>query len=674
MFVGLAVALSALQAQNTVTVGDVSLKQGESAVISVELANETAFSAFQMDLILPVGFEVATTLNEDDEEVLDIALSADRKKSTHSLSYNVFPDGAIRIASFSSTNATYKGQSGAIVQFRIVATESAVAGTHAVLLDNVIFTTPDAVDFAFDTVEFALDYSASSPNVPDPDVPNPDVPETPERPVDPEISVNEVYASDLYLNGVGNSEMLSVLLNNETAFSAFQMDLRLPVGFEVATTLNEDGEEVLDISLSADRKKSTHSLSYNVFPDGTIRIASFSSTNATYKGQSGDIVQFRILATESAVAGVYTATLRNVIFTTPDAVDYPMADSNFQIAYTTSSSGGEVDHKHSVEVHVGNLGRCVWDGVLIGPYGSYSKVYDAEQADSLHLFFIPFDGYQASSIKRNGELVEIRNNVYEESLVEDVVFTDVCYSTIVDTLVVTETVIDTLVVTETIVEVDTLVVTETVVDTLVVTETIVEVDTLVVTETVVDTLVLSETVIDTLVVTETIVEVDTLVVTETVVDTLVLTETVIDTLVVTETIIEVDTLVVEKVDTVFITEVGELPIPVITCEEGVVTITCDDPDVFIFYAIDGSPLEGGLYTGPFEMTSNGIVSAVAIRCSEVATQYVVAGGVAQSAMRIVGCRYYTEDGVEVLSPEKGIIIVSAEYEDGTTRVFKMVKK
>ena len=620
MFVGLAVALSALQAQNTVTVGDVSLKQGESAVISVELANETAFSAFQMDLILPVGFEVATTLNEDDEEVLDIALSADRKKSTHSLSYNVFPDGAIRIASFSSTNATYKGQSGAIVQFRIVATESAVAGTHAVLLDNVIFTTPDAVDFAFDTVEFALDYSASSPNVPDPDVPNPDVPETPERPVDPEISVNEVYASDLYLNGVGNSEMLSVLLNNETAFSAFQMDLRLPVGFEVATTLNEDGEEVLDISLSADRKKSTHSLSYNVFPDGTIRIASFSSTNATYKGQSGDIVQFRILATESAVAGVYTATLRNVIFTTPDAVDYPMADSNFQIAYTTSSSGGEVDHKHSVEVHVGNLGRCVWDGVLIGPYGSYSKVYDAEQADSLHLFFIPFDGYQASSIKRNGELVEIRNNVYEESLVEDVVFTDVCYSTIVDTLVVTETVIDTLVVTETIVEVDTLVVTETVVDTLV------------------------------------------------------LTETVIDTLVVTETIIEVDTLVVEKVDTVFITEVGELPIPVITCEEGVVTITCDDPDVFIFYAIDGSPLEGGLYTGPFEMTSNGIVSAVAIRCSEVATQYVVAGGVAQSAMRIVGCRYYTEDGVEVLSPEKGIIIVSAEYEDGTTRVFKMVKK
>ena len=464
---------------------------------------------------------------------------------------------------------------------------------------------------------------------------------------------NAVTVSDVVLQE-GESAIVSVELVNATEFSAFQMDITLPEGFKVGTVIDEDGEEVLDIELSDERKKSNHSLSYNDFGDGTLCVASFSSKNSSFRGQSGEILHFRIEPTPSVKNGRHVATLSRVIFTTPDAVDYRLADVKFAITYSDSSVGEEVDPEHRVELHVGDLGRCVWDGVLIGPYGSHSKVYDASQTDSLHFYFIPFDGYQASSMKRNGEHVEIRNNVYGESLVEDVVFTDVCYETIVDTLVVTETVTEIIV--------DTLVVTETVVDTLVLTETV--------TETIVDTLVVTETIVDTLVVTETIV--DTLVVTETIVDTLVVTETIVDTLVVTETI--VDTLVVEKVDTVFVTEVAQLPTPVITSEGGVVTITCDDPDALIFYAINGSPLEGGLYTAPFAMPSNGVVSAVAIRCSEVATQYVVADGVGHSAMRIVSCRYYTEGGVEVELPLQGVTIVVAQYEDGSVHTYKMVKQ
>lgn len=430
---------------------------------------------------------------------------------------------------------------------------------------------------------------------------------------------NSVTVNDVSLQE-GESVIVAVELTNEVEFSAFQMDLKLPEGFKVGTVINEDDDEVLDIELCEDRKKSTHSISYNEFGDGTICIASFSSKNSAFKGQSGAIVRFRIEPTPSATNGNHIATLSRVIFTTPDATDYPMPNLQFCITYGTSSSDGVVDTEYSVELHVGDLGRCVWDGLLIGPYGSFSKVYDAEQTDSLHLYFIPFDGYQATSMKRNGELVEIRDNVYDESLVEDVVFTDVNYISIVDTFVVTETVV--------------------------------EVDTLVVTETVVDTLIFTETLIDTLVVTETIVEVDTVVVSETI----------------------VDTVLVETVDTVFVTEVEELPVPVITCENGVVTITCDTPDVLIFYAIDGSPLEGGLYTAPFEMTSNGVVSAVAIRCSEVATQHIVAGGVGNSTMRVVGCRYYTEEGIEVSSPVQGITIVVAQFEDGSMYTYKMVQQ
>ena len=406
---------------------------------------------------------------------------------------------------------------------------------------------------------------------------------------------NTVTVGDVAMQE-GETAVISVVLDNETAFNSFQMDLTLPEGFQVATTINEDDEEVLDITLNEDRKKSTHTLAYNVLNSGAIRIASYSSTNATYKGNSGEIVQIRIEATEAAVAGTSTAVLSKILFTTPEPVGFDFEDVKFQITYTKEEENES--SSHSVEVYAGLLGRCVFEGNVVEPNGSYAMPGAFAHGSAVKLFFVPFDGYTAISMKRNGEVVAIQNNVYEESITEDVVFTDVDYKAVVDTFVVTETEVDTFVVKETIVKVDTLVVTETV----------------------------------------------------------------------------VDTLVIEKVDTIIITEIEELPTPVITCENGVVTISCEDEDVTILYAINGDPIEGSIYTAPFEVVEDAVVSAIAVRSGETAELAVIGTDIAQSQMRIVSRRYYKENGVEVDSPEHGITIVSAEYEDGTTRVFKMVKK
>ena len=420
---------------------------------------------------------------------------------------------------------------------------------------------------------------------------------------------------------------LSVELVNVTEFSAFQMDLLLPEGFAVATTIDEDGEEVLDIALGDERKKSSHSLSYNLLSNGSIRVASFSNTNAVFRGTSGTIVQFRIVAMEDVAEGTYFAELNNVVFTTPDAVDYNLSGVTIQIDYLLSQGGDVEPVGHNVEVHSSPYGRCICDGYLIEPSNSDVISGFVEHGYELKLYFVPLEGYMASSMKRNGEVIVIHNNVYEENVTEDIAFTDVNYETIVDTCVVTETIVDTLIMTE----------------------------------TVVDTLVLTETIVDTLVMTETVV------------DTLVITETVVDTLVVTETI--VDTMWTEVIDTVFVAEVEELPIPVITCDSGIVTITCESDDVMIFYAINGDPLRGGrVYSEPFRASSNAVVSAVAVRCGEMAVLNLAGEGVAQTQMRVVSRRYYTEDGVAVASPEKGVTIVVAEYEDGTTNVYKMVNR
>lgn len=417
---------------------------------------------------------------------------------------------------------------------------------------------------------------------------------------------NTVTVGDVKMQE-GETAVISVVLDNETAFNSFQMDLILPEGFQVATTINEDDEEVLDIALNADRKKSTHTLAYNVLNSGAIRIASYSSTNATYKGNSGEIVQIRIEATEAAVAGTSTAVLSKILFTTPEPVGFDFEDVKFQIAYAK-----EVLPSYNVAMYGSLYGRCIWNGNVVEPGAENSLAGTVEQDEVIKFYFIPLEGYQVSSMKRNGELVAVNDNMYEETASEDVVFSDVDYTTIVDTLVVTETVVDTFVVTETIVEVDTLVVTETIVE--------------------------------------------------------------VDTIVVTETIVEVDTIVIEKVDTIIVTEIAELPTPVITYEGGLVTISCEDADVTILYAINGDPMEGSIYTAPFEVTEDAVVSAIAVRSGEKAVLEVVGTDIAQSQMHIVSRRYYREDGVEVSSPERGVTIVAAEYEDGTTRVFKMVKR
>ena len=432
---------------------------------------------------------------------------------------------------------------------------------------------------------------------------------------------NVVTISDVDLEQ-GESALLSVELTNETLFSAFQMDLLLPEGMSVVATFNEDGEEVLDITLGEERKKSSHSLSYNVLKSGAIRVASFSSTNATYDGESGEIVTFRIEAADSLDLGVYEAQLSNVVFTTPDAVDYRLSDVNARINY---SSYVDVEQLYDVEIQVASpYGRCICDGFVIEP--NDLEVYSGmlEHGFEFNLYFVPFDGYMAKSLKRNGEIVTIQNNSYAEELTEGVVFSEVNYVSIVDTLVMTEVVVDTLVMTE----------------------------------TVVDTLVLTETVVDTLVLTETVV------------DTLVLTETIVDTLVQTL----VDTMLVEKWDTIFVAEIEELPIPVIACDSGVVTITCEDSNAIILYAIDGDPIEGSVYVAPFHAPDDVIISAVAVRCGEVAVFDMAENGIEQAQMRVVSRRYYTTDGVEVTSPKDGVTIVIVKYEDGTTSAYKMVKK
>lgn len=131
-------------AQDRLEIQDFSFDLGETKTLAVDLINEVEYTAFQFDVMLPEGFGIVTTINEDDEEVLDITLDANRKKSTHVLTYDMLSPGKIRIAAYSSKNAGFKNNSGTLVNITVKASEDMAAGNYVIKLTNIKFADSEA--------------------------------------------------------------------------------------------------------------------------------------------------------------------------------------------------------------------------------------------------------------------------------------------------------------------------------------------------------------------------------------------------------------------------------------------------------------------------------------------------------------------------------------------------
>ena len=447
-FIVMALSAITINAKGTIKITNLSFEPGETKTLSIEINDETAYCGFQIDLVLPEGFSIPEVLNEDEEYVKDITLDPARKKSSHTLSYNEIGD-AIRIVSYSNTNATYKETSGALINIAVTASKNITAGNYSVELRNIEFTTPDEIAVHFDNIAADLEVKKTTND-------------------DTEGTINLTNLSF----EPGETKTLSVEINDETAYCGFQMDLVLPEGFSIPEVLNEDEEYVKDITLDPARKKSSHTLSYNEIGNA-IRIVSYSNTNATYKGTSGALVNIAVTASKNITAGNYSVELRNIEFTTPDeaATNFDNIISNFTVA----GGGGEIPINYTATVKCGPEG----DAMLSANY--------IAKGSPLKLLIAPNNGYRVSSLLLNGNAVNIKNNVYNiASVVENLSF-DIAFEAIVpDTIEIEKIVTDTIeiekIITDSIfVEViDTLVVEKIITDTIEI-ETI-ETDTIYIAE------------------------------------------------------------------------------------------------------------------------------------------------------------------------------------------------
>ncbi len=129
-FVWLLLLPSQLIAGNILKIADNKVQVEDTVTMVIELDNDQATVAFQADIPLPKAVEFVPG---------SVKLNPDRI-TDHTVSASLLPTGVLRIICHSPTNASFKGNKGALVSFRLKAKtvpgDYSLQLTHAVLSDK----------------------------------------------------------------------------------------------------------------------------------------------------------------------------------------------------------------------------------------------------------------------------------------------------------------------------------------------------------------------------------------------------------------------------------------------------------------------------------------------------------------------------------------------------------
>ncbi len=272
-------AVSAMTAADRFYVDAVNIEPGETRQIALNLDNSQEFYGFQADLELPEGVEFVTDANGKP------MLTLSSRASDYAIVSNLLTPQTARIGAFSANHAAISGDSGALVYLTLRATPDFAGG--ALSLKKILFVNARDNDVSLPdySIEFGTKHNDS------------------------------FYIPDFKI-AVGETKTLSMVLDNETQFTAFQADLYLPEGLSVVAG---------SFRMTA-RGASGHTVSAKSFDDGRTRIICLSLGNDVFSGNSGALLTFDITAGKE-VAETVKIALKNNIFSMANAKEYALENS-----------------------------------------------------------------------------------------------------------------------------------------------------------------------------------------------------------------------------------------------------------------------------------------------------------------------------------------------------------
>ncbi len=142
--IAIAAGSLAAMAQDKVSINSVKLQPDAMKSIPLELINEKAYTAFQMDVVLPEGI----TLANDSA----VSLSPNRAHSSHFVDYNEIANGVVRIIAYSTEKAVFQGNSGELLYLSLKADKGMALGVCELKVVDITFTEANAVDNLFEDV------------------------------------------------------------------------------------------------------------------------------------------------------------------------------------------------------------------------------------------------------------------------------------------------------------------------------------------------------------------------------------------------------------------------------------------------------------------------------------------------------------------------------------------
>ena len=149
-------------------------------------------------------------------------------------------------------------------------------------------------------------------------------------------ATDRFYVEDFTITP-GETVNVSIILDNEVEYTAFQSDLYLPEGLTAT-----------NFALT-DRKNANHTLTATVLPNGGIRLLSYSLKLKPYSGNSGALVTFDVTANEEFEDPGMIA-LRNTLFTTEAGLEVPFDNETCTVSLPASVLRGDVDGDGNVSI------------------------------------------------------------------------------------------------------------------------------------------------------------------------------------------------------------------------------------------------------------------------------------------------------------------------------------
>ena len=131
------VAAPALEAGSPFVISD------DCMVLPVALNNSEAYSAFQLDVVLPEGVALAE------------ATLTGRAKGNHHVAWNTLPDGTVRVVAYAMNNAAFEGNDGTLFNL-VLNTSEAQTSIDEVLIADALFATAQGAERRADDVNVTM--------------------------------------------------------------------------------------------------------------------------------------------------------------------------------------------------------------------------------------------------------------------------------------------------------------------------------------------------------------------------------------------------------------------------------------------------------------------------------------------------------------------------------------